>query len=172
MQDASTRHQDIGHHAKTSPGDFVTITPAQQCAKPVPDHLSPEGRHCGKIAGDSMIVHVAPDHTAKPNPKVRNAVVEPTAQVLLDVVEFGPQALRYGLAFDSEAVPFAGLSTYVGKAQEIKRLRLPLPQALALGSGSRAKLDQASFVRMQRKAEMLQAFPKVAARKRSASERC
>ena len=49
----------------------------------------------------------------------------------------------------------------MGKTQEIKSLRPTLPQSLPLGSGSRAKLDQAGFLRMQRKAEMLQAFPKV-----------
>ena len=107
-----------------------------------------------------MIVHGAPDHTAKPNLKVRNAVVETTAQMRLDIMEFGPQALGNGLALNCDTFSLAVRSSDVSETQEVKRLRPPLPQVPALGSGSRTKLDQTSFVRVQQNTEIIKTVPK------------
>lgn len=61
-------------------------------------------------------------------------------------MEFGPQALGYGLASHAEAFPSTGLTGDTSETQEIEGLRVALAQAASLGRIAEAEFDQARFV--------------------------
>jgi hypothetical protein len=127
MQDTSAWEPTIRKTAKRFPKEVGAIAPTTQRMKPVPDHLGPKLAHAAGIAGDCMIVHVALHHSAKPEPHVLNSVVNSTAQLLFDIMEFGTQSFGNGLAFHEEAFSITGFTAYVSETQEIEGLGLPLP---------------------------------------------
>ena len=126
MQNADTREPTIRKRPKASPGDAVAVAPTTQRMKPMPNYLGPEGIHAGEIAGDCMIVHVALHHRAKPDSQSPHTVMNTTTKALLDIVEFGHQALGNSLAFHREAFPVKGSATHMREPQEIEGLRLAL----------------------------------------------
>jgi hypothetical protein len=96
-----------------------------------------------------MIVHVAENHTPKPNSERPYAGMHLSAEALFNGVKLGPQSLGDGLSFHREAFSFVGLTAYVSETQEIEGLRFSLSQTSALDGRKWAELDQASLFRVQ-----------------------
>jgi hypothetical protein len=76
------------------------------------------------------------------------------AQLLLDLLEFCLHAVAPALAMDEELAP-ACLAADENKAQELEGLRLSKPRPCSCVRRVAAKLEQAGFVRMQRKRKLL-----------------
>ncbi len=161
MHNAGTREPAIRKGAEAIPGEASAVTPATQCAVPVPDDLRPEGEHTLDIVGDCMIIHVALHHPAEPSSHISDAVMHLTAQLLFNGPEFGPEALGNGLASDGEAVPGAGSTADMSETQEIEGFRLPLTQATPIGFGVGAEVDQARFIRVKGEAETSETLLKI-----------
>src|SRR5271157_4421688 len=161
MQNAGTREPAIRKGAEAIPGEASAVTPAAQCAEPVPDDLRPEGEHTLDIAGDCMIIHVALHHPAEPPSHISDAVMHLTAQLLFNGLGFGPEALGNGLASDGEAFPGAGSTADMSETQEIEGFRLPLTQATPTGFGVGTEFDQTRFIRVKGEAETSETLLKV-----------
>jgi hypothetical protein len=89
MQNTGAWEPTVRKRAKPFPGEGTAMTPTTQRIKPMPDHLGPELAYATDIAGDGMIVRVALHHSAKPDSHSLDSVINSTAQMLFNVVEFG-----------------------------------------------------------------------------------
>jgi hypothetical protein len=81
-------------------------------------------------------------------------------QLVLDLLELRPLALRDGDAFEEEA-PVPGLGADVREAQEIERLRLTQPTRCPSLGGEAAELDQACLVLVQFQPEPGKPLPQI-----------
>jgi hypothetical protein len=100
------------------------------------------------VAGDSMVLVVAGDHTPKPYTDLTGAIMLTALKLSLDDLELRNHTLLRSDPPDGERLGLVALPTEVGKAQEVEGLRFSLPMLLP-GSGRIAsELDQPGLIRV------------------------
>jgi hypothetical protein len=84
---------------------------------PVPGGLGPESVHRTVVAGHGIVGLVPAHHGGQPSPLLRDGLVTAPAELVLDLLQLGPQPFRVGLAPDPEP-PAPGRHADMREAQE------------------------------------------------------
>jgi hypothetical protein len=82
------------------------------------------------VAGYSMVLVVAGDHTPKPYADLTGAIMLTALTLSLDDLELRNHSLFRSDSPDGEGLGLVALPTEVGKAQEVEGLRFPFPTPL------------------------------------------
>ncbi len=112
------------------------------------------------VAGHSVVLVVAGDHTPKPYADLAGAIMLPALKLSLDDLELRNHSLFRSDPPDGEGLGLVALPTEVGKAQEVEGLRFPFPALLPISGRIAPELDQPCLVRMYFQAELCQPFLK------------
>jgi hypothetical protein len=105
-----------------------------------------------------VVVEVALHHASQPLAEFRHWLMPASSKLLLQLFELCEEALSDGLAQNEELAVLPGLSTNVGKAQKVKRLRLALSTLFPTCSCEAPKFNQARLVWVQFQSKLPQAF--------------
>jgi hypothetical protein len=84
------------------------------------------------VAGDSMVLVVAGDHTPKPYTDLTGAIMLTASKLSLDGLELRGHSLLRSDPPDGEGLGLVALPTEVGEAQEVEGLRFPFPTPLPI----------------------------------------
>jgi hypothetical protein len=114
-----------------------------------------EGAHGRTIGWHGMIAEEAGDDLPQPLPLFRDRLMHALLHFLCDFLKLCPHAILPGLPLQAE-VACSGLAADEGKAKKVEGFRFSNPAPGTSGRREAAKLDQASFVRVQRQRERLQ----------------
>lgn len=131
----------------------MALTAAPERLEPEPAHLAVQGADGPTVAGHGVVGEMSSHHARQPAPLVGDGLVPAVLELVLDLLELGPQSLRDGMTPKPEAAVLA-LPTDVGQAQEIERLRLPEAPRCPSPSGKAPELDQSGLVGVQLQTEL------------------
>src|SRR5229473_913153 len=137
------------------PREAVLLATPPQRAQPDALHMIVECSQCRAVGRHGMIGEEASDHLLEPSPLLRDRLMHPPSQFLLDLPERCPHAIAPCCPFDKElstAVAF----TDEGKAEKVEGLRFSEPAMSASFRRKAAELDQAGLVRIERQRELLE----------------
>src|SRR3982074_1267564 len=155
MKDSRLREPVGGQPVHPLPREAVLLATPPQRSQPDALHVivdcsqrSSVGRHC-------VIGEEASDHLLEPSPLLRDRLMHPPSQFLLDLPERCPHAIAPCCPFDKElstAVAF----TDEGKAEKVEGLRFSEPAMSASFRRKAAEIHQAGLVRIERQRELLE----------------
>src|SRR5580692_9906339 len=111
------------------------LTTTYQYVTPQSIDASLEDAQLIDVAGDSMVLVVAGDHTPKPYTDLTGAIMLTALKLGLDGFELRNHTLLRSDSPDGEGLGLVALPTEVGEAQEVESLRVSLPHA-ASGHGT------------------------------------
>ena len=117
-------------------------------SQPAFAHFTSKALEASGVAGNCVIVEVALYHTPQPSPDVRQRLMHASPKFILYLFQFGQESLSDTLAQHKELAVLPGLSTDVGEAQKVERLRLALAVLLSTECSKAPELNEARFVRM------------------------
>ena len=100
------------------------------------------------VAGDSMVLVVAGDHTPKPYTDLTGAIMLTASKLSLDGLELRDHSLLRSDPPDGEGLGLVALPTEVGEAQEVESLRFPFPTPLPVTGRIAPELDQPGLIRV------------------------
>ena len=124
------------------------LTATHQYITPQSIDASLEEAQLIDVAGDSMVLVVAGDHTPKPYTDLTGAIMLTALKLSLDDFELRDHSLLRSDSPDGERLGLVALPTEVGKAQEVEGLRFPFPTPLPFTGRVAPELDQPCLVRM------------------------
>jgi len=131
----------------------ATLETSPKRSPPEPDDLLPEVAECRVVGRHCVIAEETSDDLRQPTPLFGDGLVHPPSQLLLDLPEFCPQAVRAGLPLEQECTPTAD-ATEEGEPQKVEGFRFAEAALSAPGRRMATELDQAGFVRMERQCEL------------------
>src|SRR5260370_34415189 len=99
------------------------LTTTYQYVTPQSIDASLEDAQLIDVAGDSMVLVVAGDHTPKPYTDLTGAIMLTAPELSLDDLELRNHSLFRSNSPDGEGLCLVALPTEVGKAQEVEGLR-------------------------------------------------
>src|ERR1019366_1792508 len=148
VQDAGWWYPPVEDRSELLPLLPRALTTAYQYVSPQPIDASLEEAQLIDIAGDSMVLVVAGDHTPKPYTYLTGAIMLTAPKLSLDDLELRNHSLLRSDSPDGEGLGLVALPTEVGKAQEVEGLRFPFSTPLPLTGRIAPELDQPCLVRM------------------------
>src|SRR6266568_957970 len=124
------------------------LTTTYQYVAPQSNDASLEDAQLIDVAGHSMVLVVAGDHTSKPYTDLTGAIMLTALKLGLDGFELRNHSLLRSDPPDGEGLGLVALPTEVGEAQEVEGLRFPFPTPLPFTGRIAPELDQPCLVRM------------------------
>src|SRR5664279_899658 len=97
MKDSRFRKVVLGQLRYPLPQGAILLTSSPKRSPPEPDDLLPEVAECRVVGRHCVIAEETSDDLRQPTPLFGDGLVHPPSQLLLDLPEFCPQAVRAGL---------------------------------------------------------------------------
>src|SRR5262249_6401271 len=124
------------------------LTAPLEYPQPAFAHFTPKALETDEVSGNGMIVEVALYHAPQPFPDFRQRLMHAHPELVLHLFQLGRESLSDTLAQHEELAVLPSLSTDVGEAQKVKRLRFTSPMLLPTCCSKTPELNQARFIRM------------------------
>ncbi len=148
MRNAGRGQPSVANSTEAIPGHPVALASTPKRLSPESSHLFTKSRHRVDVTRNGVVAEVSPQHTRQPPPLFRNGLVTTTPKFDSYLLQLHSQSFLDSDAPEPET-PVLGLSTDVGKSQEVEGLRLFEAPLLSVLSRKATELDQAGLVRVQ-----------------------
>ena len=148
MQNAGWWYPPVEDWSKLLPLLPRALTATNQYVVPQSIDAISEEAQLIDVAGHSMVLVVAGDHTPKPYTDLTGAIMLTALKLNLDGFELRNHTLLRCDPPDGEGLGLVALPTEVGEAQEVERLRFPFPTPLPLTGRVAPELDQPCLIRV------------------------
>lgn len=159
MELTTVRDVATGQPIEPSPRQPMPLTAPQESMPPSATHLTPEARQTMQVAGDRVVVEVPADHSTQPATDNGYGLVSAIHQHHAKPGQRRTHPLLHRQANQLESAGPTGAATMC-EAQEVERLRPPLPVLTARRRSEPPEPDQARFVGMQGQTELGQPIRK------------
>src|ERR1035441_1227451 len=139
------------------PVEAMALAALAQLGSPQPGQPVAKESQAVEVSRYRVIVEVALHDRPEPFTGLRHRIVHPPSELLLDLLQLGPQAFADRLAPHRES-SLSGLPADVREAQKVERLRLTFSSPFPVQLGKRPELDPARFVTMKFEPKIPQPF--------------
>src|SRR3954447_5131953 len=123
VQDADFGNLVNKELSKASPGPAALVTPPPKRAMPQTKHGFPELLQPFPVAGNGVVLEIAPHHRLQPFESVRNWIVPALMQLCRNFLQLGCHALADRLSTDLEVAGLAVRPTVMSETEKVKGLR-------------------------------------------------
>ena len=148
MQDSGCWYPPVEDRSELLPLLPPALTATNHYIAPQSIDASSEEAQLIDVAGDSMVLVVAGDHTPKPCTDLAGAIMLTALKLDLDGFELRNHALLRSDPPDGEGLGLVALPTEMGEAQEVEGLRFSFSTLLPVTGRIAPELDQPRLVRM------------------------
>src|ERR1035437_3963300 len=142
MQDLDFRNQMSESLLKTPPTPAASLTPPAKLPPPHMQHFVPKRLHSLLVTRHRMVLEISANHRLEPLRSALRLLVQPLAQLLSDLLQFGRHALADRLPVHLEVPRLTILPTNMSETQKVKGFRLPCSSLCPPFSGIAPKFNQ------------------------------
>jgi len=148
MQHTRVRYPAYSQLVQSGPVGWTLLPATAQGPPPQARHPFPKGLQAVEIPRYRVVVEVALYDRPEPFASLRHRIMHTPSELLLNLLQFGPQAFADRLAPHRES-SLPGLPADVREAQKVERLRLIFSSSFPVQLGIPPELNPARFIGMQ-----------------------